>query len=165
MEVQGCARHWLPTHTQADAARGGEAEAPGAAAREVRAYVACAHGPRSLRRAFLFSFVFFCVVFPLCGVNCSGLGRPFSEAVIHGEIFQQSRFHCSKRHETRDATPGPRSVRRAYLFSLVFSVLFPPYPYVSRPVRRARGTSPRYDEISSQIKLAHRVRSRPNHAL
>ena len=100
-----------------------------------------APGPRSLRRASFFSFFLFCVVFPFCGVNCSGLGRPFSEAVIHGEIFQQSRFHCSKRHETRGAAPGPRSVRRAYLFSLVFcvvSVLFPPYPYVSPPPARAR---------------------------
>ena len=162
MEVPSCARHLPPTHTQADAARGGEAEAPGAAARQVRAYVACAPGPRSLRRAFLFSSVFFCVVFPLCGVNCSGLGRPFSEAVIHGEIFQQSRFHCSKRHETRDATPGPRSVRRAYLFSLVFCV---PPTRTSPAPPGAREALPRYDEISSQIKLAHRVRSRPNHAL
>ena len=163
MEVQSCARHLPPTHTQADAARGGEAEAPGAAAREVRAYVACAPGPGSLRRAFLFSFVFFCVVFPFCGVNCSGLGRPFSEAVIHGEIFQQSRFHCSKRHETRGAAPGPRSVRRANLFSLVFCVVSP-LP-VRLPAPGAREALPRYDEISSQIKLAHRVRLRPNHAL
>ena len=45
MEVPSCARHLPPTHTQADAARGGEAEAPGAAAQEVRAYVACASRP------------------------------------------------------------------------------------------------------------------------
>ena len=54
------------------------------------------------------------------------------------------------------------------IFFLWFSVLFPPYGIPVRlPPRlaRARHFVPRYDEISSQIKLAHRVRSRPNHAL
>ena len=48
------------------------------------------------------------------------------------------------------------------IFFLWFSVF--PLP-VRLPAPGAREALPRYNEISSQIKLAHRVRPRPNHAL
>ena len=50
------------------------------------------------------------------------------------------------------------------IFFFGFLCCFPP-PRTSPAPPGAREALPRYDEISSQIKLAHRVRSRPNHAL
>ena len=132
MEVPSCARHLPPTYTQADAARGG-----GPCATPLAFVHSTQRGDRgSLDAASVLYTSELCIEdrssnlsYTLTAVQgyCSTVVVRHAFLGVVLEPISSSAFTVSsKRHEARGAAPGPRSLRRAFLFSFVFScVVFP----------------------------------------